>query len=411
MSILKGFILDTNSVYKKFNFKNQAIAFDQLKIFVLAGKTDLLLRLGRIDDAIKTAEDFEKVMGKQFTKLSPGYVKYLSILSNVYFHKGDYGKVEKYAEEMIAILKLRDEYTTHMLGRGYYHFALSNYGRGDLEKAINFSRLAINHSQKSDKPEATHNLATFLFYKGDYKSALKYFQKAHRLFKISKDKLSEASSIASIGTVLVSSGKHKKAVKYFKIALKHQLKMNLHLDAAQTMSNLGVTYDILGKFELSKKTYLQSIKIRRTAGDLRGMGYTYHNLGMLFRNNNEYKKAKKAFEKAIKIRTEIGDKLGLAYSYNSYSSIFIRLRQFKKARKLIDKTFKLARELNNTVILCNALNSLCKLHYTAKNLIEFEKNFKRFQKLVKEEKHSQFAKNLETFSEQLSELNNTKIKE
>ena len=109
--------------------------------------------------------------------------------ANWYYDNSQYEKFQKSLEQAIEALLRSDAY--ELLSRAYNFFAIDAQNNDALDVAYSYYMNALQFAEMADDKNvigiATHNLATFYYWVGDYSTARKYFRKSAKLLENNKE--------------------------------------------------------------------------------------------------------------------------------------------------------------------------------------------------------------------------------
>lgn len=184
-----------------------------------------------------------------------GVANILNNIGAVYFNQGDDAKaLDYYLKSLKVSEKLNDKLRVAT--------ALNNIGalyfnkKATQEKSLQYYLKSLPLSEALGDNEAigttSVNLGEIYMYKGDYESALKYFNKS---LKASEGSANMPYLLNDIGKMYALKGDYVLAIKNQSDALKIAKKLNTKLDVAQSHISLGDTYFEKGDVRAALENY------------------------------------------------------------------------------------------------------------------------------------------------------------
>eukprot|EP01022_Parablepharisma_sp_SALTPOND_P000890 TRINITY_DN105205_c0_g1_i1.p1 TRINITY_DN105205_c0_g1~~TRINITY_DN105205_c0_g1_i1.p1 ORF type:complete len:1220 (-),score=127.58 TRINITY_DN105205_c0_g1_i1:1178-4837(-) len=274
------------------------------------------VRLGRYEEAIGTAS---KVV-KGFDKGVPFVINVLNVLGEAHILHGEVGKGFEHlgkAEEMCG-----DPETHFQLGTMYTLFAKGYMQLKEYKNALKCLKVSEKHlANKEDSLVTVYTLLGRLYNKlKKPELAIKYHQKAQRIYCKHKDKTEETRTLSYIGKSYYLLGEYDKSIACYKEALP-SVEINMHL---------GDSYQGLEKFNEALECY-NKYKANPLKLAIR-MGEAYYGL-------KEYDKSINNFE-SVKI-DQCGEKYklrvysGLGMAWKGKNELIKSIEYYKKAEEVI----------------------------------------------------------------------------
>jgi serine phosphatase RsbU (regulator of sigma subunit)/Tfp pilus assembly protein PilF len=143
---------------------------------------------------------------------------------------------------------------------------------------------------KSATGTVTINLGEMKYNKGDYDGALKYYEKALKIYNETNDG-NIAYAMINIGKIHTKRNDYQNAVKYMEEALEIANKNNAKLDAGRAMLGLGVTYLQKGEIQKALEYFIQSETITSLIGAKYEQSETYKNMATAYSKTGDFQNA------------------------------------------------------------------------------------------------------------------------
>ncbi|HET9913254.1 MAG TPA: tetratricopeptide repeat protein [Anaerolineales bacterium] len=237
------------------------VVLDTYRVWPLA-----LLRQGRLDEAMKVAEQ-----GRQLAQLYTDAVKEGYILN---------------AMGLIAI-EQKDPAVAH----------------GYLERALSIAREAGNRRLESMTLGNLGNSAGYV--RQDYASAREYYEQVYALMRERGERSSEAVSLGNLGWVAGMQGDLLAARSYQERALILSREVgNLYLEA-YTLINLSAVTGLTDEAQTSLLYAQNALALSRKIGDRSGEAWSLLYMGYAHLLFSDFQKAEEAFRRSIVIRDEL----------------------------------------------------------------------------------------------------------
>lgn len=264
------------------------------------------------------------------------------------------------------------------------------YYNVNIDSSISFANKALIKAKKMNfkkgMADAYSNISDALYYKGEYKTAIKNIQEAINLYETENivnglidsyislgqtwkelgdlpksmdnyllalkaaEKVKEDNRIGrtmiAIGVLLLDQGKYDEALKYSKNALPHLKKANVKSSIANAYARIG---NVFGNKENPKYNndstlfyYKISLELFTEANIPRGIGVIYNNIASIYIDQGETDKAIECYKKAFEIRNKLGDQNGMAIILNNMGSVYKGLKQYNLALKYLNQSLKIS---------------------------------------------------------------------
>lgn len=237
---------------------------------------------------------------------------------------------------------------------------------------------------------------------GNYKEALKDYEKALKLSKIIKHKYCEAMSLSNIGSVFRGQGEYEKALSYYEKAMniltgsgksskEHQTSKMEHpscLSAvggaakdykiiASLFNKIGVVYDDMGNFETALSFYQKALNTSKKIKDKHIMAAALGNIGIIYDNRGNYEQALKYYNEALHIETEQKNKRGIAGNLENIGITYNLMGNYQTALSYYEKAFKVFDEISDKSEIAFCLTNIGNTYYKLgkyKEALEYQKN-------------------------------------
>ncbi|NOU19718.1 MAG: CHAT domain-containing protein [Bacteroidales bacterium] len=226
--------------------------------------------------------------------------------SKNYYAIGDYFNALRDLNEILLLKSKMNGDSNPEYFKVYNRLGLIYKKQGDLNKAIDFYKKAIEKTSESYYISLINdNLANIYSLRGDYAKAISYFENTLSVLEKSDD------------------------VKKYRYM-------------ADNYHNLGYAYRKLGDYNLARVSYLKSIQLAEK-NKLGGVGETYYNCGLTYQKLDSLNRADYCFKKAIECNTrEFSENHYMtAMSYMNYALFYSEIGEFSKSEQLYQRAYRI----------------------------------------------------------------------
>ena len=276
------------SLYLKKDFSNVKIKLSELKIkfpndFYLENFSGVIYS----DEGL---DDLAILSFKKSIELNSNFCDSYINISKVLRKKN----IDKSIEYLQEVIRIKKDYLP-----GYHHLIDSLMKVKKFHQALDVLRDLLNLKINKDNQHVIyHNIGSCYYGLNNFKSALKFFLKAHQL----NNRFHE--TLLSLGMVCSQLNENENALRYFNLAL------DTKVDEFKVFKSLGDFYQKNKKYNLSIAYYEKSININPN------YYLALENLAYLFFKLNKFKLAEKYFLKSLESeKNSTFSKIGLAEVY------------------------------------------------------------------------------------------------
>jgi signal transduction histidine kinase len=169
---------------------------------------------------------------------------------------------------------------------------------------------------------------------------------------------SEAEALRTLATVYYYRGSYKEASLYYDKALAAFKALNDTIGIASTLNGKGVQLMKQARYDSSLICLIQSLQLREVLRDTNGMGATLNNIGLVYRNQNDYVRALEYYFQALRFKEHINDSLGISNALNTIAEIYVLQQDYDRALEFQLRALRLRRAVNNMRGVATSLNAL-----------------------------------------------------
>ncbi len=235
----------------------------------------------------RALEIFESLGNKQ------GISNMLNSIGVIYNNEGEDAKA---LDNCIRSLKISEEMSdsvrimTALINIGLIYSKKETTSDKAEEYYLNALKIGEKIGYKSGTGTVTINLGELLFTKGDYTGALKYYEKALKIYRESNSGDIPYAMI-NIGKIYAKRNDYSNAVRYMDGALKIAQENNAKLDIGRALLALGQIYLQKGETERALDYFIQSEKITTVIGAKYEQSETYKSMAVAYSGIGDYMNA------------------------------------------------------------------------------------------------------------------------
>ncbi|MCS7197533.1 MAG: tetratricopeptide repeat protein [Candidatus Bipolaricaulota bacterium] len=205
--------------------------------------------------------------------------------------------------------------------------------------------LALNPPNPKVRANLFSQLGLVYFCRGEYRSALEYYQKALEIFRI-RDPLQAAYTWNDCANALMKLGEYQQALMYYERALRLYRELHELHKASAVLNNIGATLRYLGQYHRARQYLEQACDLDRRHGDRRGLAYSLCNLAQTYRLLGEPAQALKLSTEAHEIFSALEDPLGQCMMQRWIGVVYRDLGQHERALTFLRQALDHARTIN-----------------------------------------------------------------
>jgi tetratricopeptide (TPR) repeat protein/tRNA A-37 threonylcarbamoyl transferase component Bud32 len=265
------------------------------------------------------------------------------------------------------------------LGEAYF-----NNGYGN--QAQEFTRKAVDLSEKLPPPEKLRILATSARVENDPRKAIEAYE---NLAKLSPDDSDVGFTLAGlyqstgdfdkarneytkllardpkyvdallgIAYTEISAANSQNSLDYLNRALTLSIQLGNDQQRGVCLYNLGVAYRELGKLDDALRNLQESLAIKRRLGDKRGTAVTLNAMAQTFDRLGKPADALKNFQEALQLQKSIGDKKGTGDVLIDFGNFYHNQGQYDDALKLYKESLQIQHDMGDAALEGTCLNNI-----------------------------------------------------
>ena len=203
----------------------------------------------------------------------------------------------------------------------------------DFDAALKSYEAIITLTRKVNKSEtqeglavAWGNLAIIYKTRGELTKALKYSKLSLNLQKVLGNREAESNILNNIAIIYRTRGWVNKAMEYSDAALNINREIGNRKGEANVLSNMGNIYQMKGDSGKALKTYRLSLRVDKEIGNRYGEANNLGSIGLVWGKRGKLDKAMEYFQQALEMHREIGNREGEATSLCNLGNLYYQKR-------------------------------------------------------------------------------------
>ncbi len=221
--------------------------------------------------------------------------------------------------------------------------------------------LSVCFSQSNSQVDSLVKLMK-QFRKTDVNASFQYAQRALELSNKNNlhEKVVELNN--SMGMMCAQKGEYTSALNYFNESLNQAKKIFKQDFVAKANVNIANIYLSQGKYNSALDKYLDALKIVEKGTDKDVLYVNYLCIGITYYYLKNYPKSLEFYEKCLAMEKEKGSTAKMAYTYNAMGIIYKELADHAKAMDYLERAQKIALQSGDSIILSHNMASLGELY-------------------------------------------------
>ena len=340
-------------------------------------------------------DSLEAVLSK--TSSSRQKIKLTIDLANAY-NGVDFKKMHLHADKAIQLAQ-KNQVVDTLLVKGYQIKGDALIYLRQFEEASTILQKALTLSKSIGNQKLTafsyNLLAIAVQYQGKFSKAYDYYQKAYQAYQDAKNQIGMAKITVNIGGNYSRQGDHKKALKYYNKALKLFEKLQRRgTDLFSLHYNLGRSYHRLDNYSQAIAHLQQSLSFAQEENYQSGIASIYNQLGLVYETQKKLARALDAYHKSLKIKLQMNNLLQAANTYANLASLYRTRKDYQKATEYYQKAAEICKNNKEPEKMSFFTSEMGKVCLEQKKYQEALKYFKQalevsqrfnFQRLIPED--------------------------
>jgi len=219
-------------------------------------------------------------------------------------------------------------------------------------------RFAERIDDKAGAAAAINSVGVDYQEKGQFKTAIEYFNRSLERKIAIKDQIGIAVSTNNIGLGYSYMGEYNRAQEFLMKALKMLEEAKRPDLMPNPLNNLGIVQRRLGNLARAQEYYEQSLRLYEAAKNKYGASLALSNLAVVKQDFGDFTAALEFNRKSLALREELGNKNGVSISLNNIGNVFLEQNDFPQALSYYEKQLKITEETKAQESSATALSSI-----------------------------------------------------
>ncbi|MGB7555382.1 MAG: tetratricopeptide repeat protein [Candidatus Korobacteraceae bacterium] len=214
--------------------------------------------------------------------------------------------------------------------------AYKSLGEWKLQQAAakKAAERATTQSRQLLLAEAQSVEAGSLLEQQDFSAALPLYKQALEIYRRSRNKTAEASTLNNIGDVFQGQGDLTAAESKYREAIAMYRAIGATGLAANTQSNLGAQLQRQRNLAGAEKLYEQALGMLREVKDKNNEATVLLNMGEILHDQGDLAGAATKYQQVLQMYSELGDKSGAAYARSDLGEVLAQQGDLAAAQKM-----------------------------------------------------------------------------
>ena len=223
-------------------------------------------------------------------------------------------------------------------------------------------RFAQRHGMRNWVAAAIQSKGGSHYVRGNYDSAVHYFELSIPLFEADGIKRGMASSLGNIANILTDQGDYVRGVEYYTRALRLHEEVGNTQGVGIQLMNIGLAYHELGEPKMAMTYFQRALESHERIDFRPGIADCLVNIGNEHLVQKAYAQAENYFQRSLAIFEELTDRVSAAYVMAAMGGLRIEQGRYMEARSHIEKALEVQREVGDGNELAIGLIALGKVY-------------------------------------------------
>ncbi|MDW8436484.1 MAG: tetratricopeptide repeat-containing sensor histidine kinase [Chloroherpetonaceae bacterium] len=219
--------------------------------------------------------------------------------------------------------------------------------KGDYKEAVRLYEKGLECAEKAGDQKIIaallNNVGSAYHQLSDYARALKCFNQCLEIQRQLGERRGIANSFSNIGNVCYSLGDYANAIEHLFKGLKEYQAIGDEQGESVAHSGLGLVYERLGDYEKAIEHYQNCLRYEEKSGDRKNFALTLNNLGNVYAAMGDCERALDAYSRSLDIKRQIGDRQGVAHTLNNLAELCAKQGRYDDARAALTESLDILR--------------------------------------------------------------------
>ncbi|MCA9484220.1 MAG: tetratricopeptide repeat protein [Nitrospina sp.] len=357
-----------------------------IKVLALGSSSEILLRLGRYNEAEENAQGMHRVARRESDKAEANRLHALVCLKQ--------GKCDLALALLNRALEncKKDDRAPETHRNVLYDFGELYYLRGEMDKALEFlGRYRAVMSTEDMIPQIRADLFEGKIHhaQGRFQRAVALYSQAYTLARQTSSLSDLANASNQMGNARRDEGQYSEAERHFKSALEIWNRIGMTEFVAGAHINLGNLAMSHGDFRQSREHHQEALAAFEKIGNVRGVTLAQINLAIAAIELGEGPEAVKMAQAAIDNLGSTGNALLLGQSLVILGESYLACEDWNCAQEIFDRVLAEFEECNHPLAHAGACRGLGRVHLMQQSAGQAQalllKALERFEQLQREQ--------------------------
>lgn len=325
------------------------------------------------------SENMNAIENKLTTSSNEKKIPLLVELTN-YYSKENPLKAKQLGLEAMALLEKHPS-TKHRLSIGH-NLVISYFNLGEFENASKLvyqnEKHALIKGDLYQKALVNKDIANLYMHEGDYKSAIKSFNKSCSTYKKLNNMHKFGMCLNDTGLMHSYDGNYDVAIEFYFNALDKKEYVK-EIEATHVLGNIALVHMRYGRWDEALVYYHQALAHAETFSKDSWISEQVFNIGVAHLMNKEYEKAITYFNRASHLEKGIGNVISQYSIFKKLGGTYRMMGDYKKALKYYMQALDLALIMKSDLYFSQSQSSLGMLYSKLK---QYDKSMFHLQKAL-----------------------------
>jgi tetratricopeptide (TPR) repeat protein len=319
--------------------------YSDLLVRAMRGRAEVYTHIGNYTKGI---EDFKKALAKcnEGVIVSKSFLTTLIVQYAAAIAHGQSNYIKAIGLIKQALHKKNKDYDDSVQAYAYDQLGYTHWLKGDNDQALRYHQKAYRIYRDLNDEEGLenvfNNLGAVYYNRGDYRAALSYYKKSLDIVVRLHSIIDVGVAVNNIGSIYYNQGKLDKALVHYRRFLKISEQVGYRMGINTASGNIGTVFHIKGALDQALAYYKKYYETAYQMGNKMIMGIACNNIGFVYRDKAALATALKFYNRAIILFKEVASHMIVGRLYNNIANIYLKKGELNKAMAYCKKAAKLA---------------------------------------------------------------------
>ena len=216
----------------------------------------------------------------------------------------------------------------------------------------------LHNVENADYAQLIHNFGILQQKRGNYNSALKYYQQAIKIKEELGNMVSMGHSLHQLGSIEYLRGNYDAALVYSQHSLKIAEEQGDKAGVSASHWQIGMLLQDRGPYDEALKSVHETIAVLEELGNKASMATALHQLGNLEYRRRNYDAAMGYYQRSLDIKEKLDIKVGVANSLYQIGMVQEMQGNYGAALDYYQRALKISEDLDNREGVANTLQQI-----------------------------------------------------